>query len=231
MTPHFEKQNRRKVRAILNLLTESTFFYRADEPELFDYLRRAQAEFQRFFEEMFGWTLYADRKQARLFKGDPHNAALPAAARDLFQLTRRDECLLFVLLLEFHEAELSRQNLHYERDEDVRFLLEDFVRFAIGRARELLGERAPPDARLFDSIASLFERLVRHRFVALVQREAAGQGETLPAGLTEHLLYQALPGLHCYDPSALNRSVFEAAYGIEQPAAESGEPAQEGMPS
>jgi hypothetical protein len=163
---------------------------------------------------------------ARLFKGEPANPRLPPSGRDLFHLTRRDECLLFVLLLEFHEQELSRQNLHYERDDDARFLLEDFVRFAFARARELLAERAPPDAKLVEGISALFAKLERHRFIAEVQREEAAAGESMPEGIREHVLYQALPGLHAYDPSAITRSVFHAAYGVREDGAPDADPAE-----
>src|SRR5690606_2107754 len=60
----FQRLSQSRVCAVLNCLTEATFFYRADDPDLFDYLRRHRGEFERFFEQFFAWDLYVDRKVA-----------------------------------------------------------------------------------------------------------------------------------------------------------------------
>lgn len=203
----FAHLSRGRVRSLLNCLTEATFFYRTDDPDLFDYLRRHRGEFERFFDESFGWALHVDRKCARLIKRVTHNGALSPKQRDLFDLTRREECILFMLLLEFHELELSAQNAHYEHDEDVRFVLSDFLAHARTRFRERLGEAAPGDRELLDHVRRLFEELTRHRFVRLCER---GDEEGAP----ELLLYEALPGMHCYDPGALTTELFVRAYGV-----------------
>ncbi len=46
----------------------------------------------------------------------------------------------------------------------------------------------------------------------LVDRSQAEAGEELPAGMAEHLLYEFLPGIGCYDPSHASRSVVVRAY-------------------
>ncbi len=208
-----EKLSRSQSRRVLSCLTEATFFYRQDDPDLFDYLRRHRADFARFFEEHFGWALYVDKKCARLFRRAQENPALTPKQRDLFDLTRREECILFMLLLEFHELELAAQNVHPEHDDDLRFVLADFVAHAVKRYRELLGERAPSDRELLEHARRLFGELERHRFLRLCER---GDGETAP----EQLLYEVLPGLRCYDPTALSPELVRRAHGVaEQPAA------------
>jgi hypothetical protein len=201
-----------RVRAVLNVLTESTFFYREDDPDLFFFLRRNQAGFREFFEHYFGWRLYVDRQCARLLKEQHYNEALRLSQRALFDLRRRDECLLFALLLEFHEEEGQRQGVTPDEDRHLRFLLADFVAFAIRRFREELDEAAPPEVRIFEATRPLFEQLERHRFVRLVDRREVEAGDELPAAMAEHLLYEFLPGIRCYDASLAARNVVLRAY-------------------
>jgi hypothetical protein len=220
-----DRRGRERVRAVLNVLTESTFFYRDDDADLFFYLRRHLSEFKELFEDYFGWRLYADRQCARLIKERHFNEALRPSQRALFDLRRRDECLLFALLLEFHEEEGQRQGVTPDDDRRLRFVLADFAGFAFRRCREELGDAAPTEARLFEAVRPLFEQLDRHRFVRLVDKKQAEAGDELPAGMTEHLLYEFLPGIRCYDPSQAARGVVLRAYRSaagEEPAGGAG---------
>ncbi|RLC45541.1 MAG: hypothetical protein DRI23_13410, partial [Candidatus Cloacimonadota bacterium] len=61
-----EHLNNYHVRAVLNILTESPFFYRNDDVDLFDYVRSNQDDFHQFFTHFFGWELYVDRRVAGL---------------------------------------------------------------------------------------------------------------------------------------------------------------------
>jgi len=207
-----DRRGRDRVRAVLNVLTESTFFYQEDDPDLFFFLRRNQASFRELFENYFGWRLYVDRQCGRLIKDRQYNEAVRPSQRALFDLRRRDQCLLFALLLEFHEEEAQRQGVTPDDDRHLRFMLADFVTFAIRRFREELAEATPPEARIFEATGPLFEQLDRHRFVRLVDKKQAEAGEDLPAGMAEHLLYEFLPGIRCYDPSLAARSVVLRAY-------------------
>src|SRR2546425_6724196 len=101
------RRGRERAGAVLNVLTESTFFYKEDDPDLFFFLRRNRAAFRELFENYFGWRFHLDRQCARLLKERQYNEALRPSQRALFDLRRRDECLLFALLLEFHEEEDS----------------------------------------------------------------------------------------------------------------------------
>ena len=207
-----DRRSRERVRAVLNVLTESTFFYRDDDADLFFFLRRHQAAFRELFQDYFGWRLHVDRQCARLIKERHYNEAVRPSQRALFDLRRRDECLLFALLLEFHEEEGQRQGVTPDDDRRLRFLLADFVSFAIRRCREELGDATPPEARLFEAARPLFEQLDRHRFVRLVDKKQAEAGDELPAGMAEHLLYEFLPGIRCYDPSLAARGLVMKSY-------------------
>jgi len=50
--------NEHHVRAILNILVESTFFYRTDDIDLFAYLRSNQDDFNQFFNHFYSWELF-----------------------------------------------------------------------------------------------------------------------------------------------------------------------------
>ena len=219
---YFGHLSRRRVRGVLNCLTESAFFYRDDDPDLFDYLRRHRAEFERFLGDHFDWDLHVDRKVARLYKREQFNKALTPKQRNIFDLTRRDECIHFMLLLEFYEMQLAAQNVHFEHDEDLNFVLADFVDHAVARYRKELGDGAPTDREILVHIQSLFRELEKHRFIRLLERADVDAAESVIAGQTEHLLYAFLPGIRCYDPSRLSRTVFETSYGLAA-AGEEGE--------
>lgn len=205
-----------RVRAVVNVLTESTFFYNEDDPDLFFFLRRNQASFKELFERYFGWRLFVDEQVARLIKERQFNQKLRPSQRFLFDLRRRDECLLFTLLLEFHEEESRRQGVGPNDPRYLRFLLSDFISHAIRRSKEELGVACPSEGRLFEATKPLFEQLERHRFVRLVEKSQAEAGDVLPAGMDEQLLFEFLPGIRCYDASLAARSVVVKAYRSEK---------------
>ena len=93
------------VRAALNILMESPYFYKEDDERAFLTVLRYRQSFAAFFEKFFGWTLVADAKCVRLHKPKWFNEAITVPNRDMFGFTRRDECVGFRLLLEFFERE------------------------------------------------------------------------------------------------------------------------------
>ena len=95
------------VRALLNILMETPYFYRSDNEELFFFLRRHRNEFAAFFDTYYGWSLFMDAKCARVYKPKWYNEAVTEANRDAFDFRRRDECLGFMILLEFFEHQLE----------------------------------------------------------------------------------------------------------------------------
>ncbi|OIP34031.1 MAG: hypothetical protein AUK27_08680 [Deltaproteobacteria bacterium CG2_30_66_27] len=229
LTLALEKKGAERVRAVLNVLTESTFFYREDDPDLFLFLVRNKSGVRKFVEHFFGWRLHVDRHVARLIKERQYNDRLRPTQRDIFDLRRRDECLLFAILLEFHEEEVHRQNVSPDDERPLRFLLSDFVAFALRRFREEMGEACPSEQRIFEAVKPLFLQLDRHRFVRLVDRKAAEAGEELPAGMEEHSLYEFLPGIRCYDASQAAREIVIRAYRTAAPGEEA--PGSDGAPS
>ena len=50
------------VRATLNILLESPYFYKTDDERAFLTVMRYRQAFAAFFEKMFGWTLVMDAK-------------------------------------------------------------------------------------------------------------------------------------------------------------------------
>ncbi len=200
---YLEHLNPYHVRAVLNILTESPFFYRKDDIDLFDYVRSHQDDFHQFFTHFFGWELYVDRRVARLIKPQEFNNALRASQRDLFDLTRRDECTAFLLLVEFYEKMLRDLNASYDDEGSIRFLLADFVQYGIDRFTEELGDNVHADKIILEACRRIFPKLVRYRFIVQVEKADVSADEILPGGMKEHVMYEFLPGIHCYRPDIL----------------------------
>jgi hypothetical protein len=200
---YLDQLNIQYVRAIVNILTEAPFFYRTDDVDLFAYLRNHQDDFEQFLTHYCGWELYVDRRVARVVKPREYNDALRPSQRDLFDLTRRDECVVYLLLIEYYEKLLRDLNLTYDDEGALRFLLADFVQYCIERFTEELGDERPDDRVVLDACRTMFPKLIRYRFIEQVEREDAGRDEQLPAGMREHVMYEFLPGIHCYRPDVL----------------------------
>jgi hypothetical protein len=220
----FEHLSRARVQAVLNVLVEAPFFYKSDSPELFTFLRRNLSEFQRFYEELYGWRLVADVRAARLYKPRWHNPALKPSQHDVFELTRRDDCIAFLLVLEFYEHLLDERNASPEDPEPQRFEFGELFAFARGRLQEALAERAPDDDGTRRLLRSLMPTLLRYRFL----REVPPSREEREGLHPDRYLYDCLPALHHYDvralgPSALANVLRAVPSGAGDEVAESGE--------
>ena len=201
---HFDKLNQDKVRRINNILLEAPFFYREDDEDLFLYLGRHRRAFERAFEEGFGWELVVERQVARLIKPSWCNPALKPTQHDVFDLTRRDDCIAFLLVLEFYEHLLDEQNLSIDDAERPRFFFGSLFEFARERYAEVLGAAVgPDDAAIKKSLRRLVERLLRFRFL----RELAPEPDDVVN--RENLIYECLPGLACYDIRRLGARALE----------------------
>lgn len=194
--------DRETVRRALNVLTEAPYFYREDDPALFQILRRRKASFAEFFKRYFGWELVVEGRCARLSKrGRPENPALRDSQRDAFNLTRRNPCLVFALLLEYFEAEARRTNWDYDRDENLRFFFRDFLEYAKRRFAELLKDQAPEDAALQKAVRETWDVLLKYRFIRYVEPTATERAE----GAAERSeLYEFLPAVYLYDAQVLS---------------------------
>jgi len=224
MATYFDKLNGPRVTALLNVLGEAPFFYREDDVDLFQFLRRNKAEFTRFYDELFGWELIVDARTARVYKETWHNRALRPSQRDVFDLTRRDDCLAFLLLLEFHTRLLEQHNLAGDDAESPRFLFGELFDFARTRLAEELGDAGPGDDEVRRILRGLWPVLERYRFVRAVAREdLAEDGERDDDGGDagtegDHVLYEALPALHHYDTRKLAPAALARAFGAEESA-------------
>lgn len=216
MTAYFEKLNGARVTALLNVLVEAPFFYREDDPELFQFLRRYRADFDRFYKELYGWELVVDARTARLYKDRWHNRALRPTQHDVFDLTRKHDCLGFLIVLEFYERLLEQQNLASDDATLPRFTFGELFEFARSRLQEELGDGAPDDDAVRKVLRGLWPELERYRFVREVVRD-----RDEPEPDDEHVLYEALPALHHYDvrrlaPGALARAFGEPAGMLDE---------------
>lgn len=208
MSSHFEHVNSDRVRQVLNYLAEAPFFYVADDADLFAFLRKHRAEFERFYRELFGWQLVVDARGARLVKDRWWNPKLTPRQHDVFDLTRRDDCIAFLLVLEFHERLLEQRNVAVDDPEPLCFQFGELFSFALGRFREELGDRSPDEEGVRRILRGLMPTLLRFRFL----RELLPPAEERALIDADHLIYECLPGLYLYDVRALARPVLSAAY-------------------
>lgn len=201
---YFDKLNRPRVQAVLNMLTEAPFFYRTDDPEAFAYLRRHRAEFAHFYEEVYGWELLVDAATARVYKGRWHNPALRPSQRDAFDPSRRLDCIGFLLVLEFYERLLEAGNRAPTDAPAPRFAFGELFGFARDRLAQL-GGAALDDDDVRRMLRQLMPMLERYRFVREVPRERD------LVVTDERILYEALPGLYHYDARKLAPDVIARA--------------------
>jgi hypothetical protein len=202
-----------RVRAVLNILVESPYFYRTDDEELFAFLLRYRREFTHFFKLFYDWELIHDAKCARVFKRKWYNEAISEGKREWFRFSKRDECLAFMLLLEFFEGQLEEQNVSVEDRENLRFYLGDLLRFTHQRLTVLYPEAA--EAYTLEAVRKILRavmpQLERFRLLEKVKPEAGERpGE-------EQLIYEALPALYHYNTTRLSYPVFrDLADGEEE---------------
>lgn len=190
---------RARVQQVLNVLVEAPFFYPADDPDLFGFLRRHREDVARFFEEAFGWQLVVEPQVARVYKPRWHNGALKRSQHDVFTLTRKDDCVAFLLVLDFYERLLE------ERGADGSVALRFEMGELFGHAKErLAGVDDDGVRRLF---RELVPQLLRYRFLREVEADADH------ALAPERCVYECLPGLHAYDVRALGEGVLREVLG------------------
>jgi len=195
-----------KVRAVLNILLESPCFYATDRQDLFYFLRRHRREFSDFFEKMYGWQLLMDAKCARVYKGDWYNTAITPANRAVFNFSRRDECLAFMMLLEFFEQQLEENGMTVEDRYNLRFHFGDLLRHVHRRFQEVF----PDDADRYNeeyvrakAVRTIMPELEKFRFIKRIKppEDLAASGD--------EVIYEALPALYHYNTAALSRMLPE----------------------
>lgn len=195
-----------KVRAVLNILLESPFFYHDDRQDLFFFLRRHRGAFAEFFEKMYGWQLLMDSKCARVYKGEWHNPAITPANRAVFNFSRRDECLAFMMLLEFFEQQLESNGMTVEERHNLRFHLGDLLQHIQRRFHELFPQEASrysEDYIRAKVVKPIMPELERYRFL---KRLKPPEGVNAAA---DEVIYEALPALYHYNTAALSKTLPE----------------------
>lgn len=206
------------VQTALNALMESPYFYKTDDERVFLAVQRYRQAFAAFFDKFFGWTLVMDAKCARLYKPKWFNEAITPPNRDMFGFTRRDECLGFLLLLEFFEREAREQGVAADDRENLRIRFGDWLEHASARFRELLPEKreAYTDEKVRQILRGLMPALERYRFLRKVKPsadESVSEVETI---------WECLPALWHYQAAQLAEPISASAESpkAEQEAAE-----------
>ena len=195
-----------RVQAVLNILIESPYFYKTDHEDLFFFLRRHQKEFAAFFKAHFNWELTLDNKCARLYKPDWFNPQITPTNRDMFNFTKRDECIGFMLLLEFFEQRLEEESASVEDAENLRFRFGDFLRYARGRFVELFPTQAEAyseEAVRSKALRPIMPQLEKYRFIEKIDPPADEPVEY------DDTIFEALPALWHYNVHRLSRPIVE----------------------
>lgn len=200
--PLLQRQGDR-VRAVLNLLLESPYFYKTDDETAFHFLRRHRQDFSRFFEEHFGWTLIMDGKCARVYKERWYNREITESNRDFFNFTRRDECIAFMILLEFFEHQLEDNGMTVEDKDNLRFRFGDLLEYATRRFREVFPGDGKYEAEYVRGkvLRQILPVLEKYRFL---NRILPPSDESVSE---EQTLYEALPALYHYNSAYLGRNL------------------------
>lgn len=193
-----------QTRSVLNILLESPYFYRKDSDDLFLFLRRYQQEFRDFYRDWFGWDLIMDDKCARVYKENWVNHAIKPACRLQFRLGKRDECIAFMLLIEYFEKLLEEDSMTVEDANNPRFKFGSLLEYQHRRFTELFDkeqEKYTADYLQKNVLQPLMPRLIKYRFLEEIPR---------PKGLQlnhDQFIYEALPALFHYNTGRLSDGI------------------------
>lgn len=195
-----------QVREVLNILIESPYFYRKDSEDLFLFLRRYQQEFREFYRNWFGWDLIMDVKCARVYKENWINQAIKPACRLQFRLGKRDECIAFMLLIEYFEKLLEDDSMTVEDAQNPRFKFGDLLEYQHRRFTELFEKEQDKYTANYlqkSVLQPLMPRLIKYRFLEEIPRPKGMQ-------LTrDQFIYEALPALFHYNTGRLSGGIGE----------------------
>ena len=163
--------------------------------------------FEAFFDKFLGWSLVMDAKCARLYKPKWFNEKITAPNRDMFTFTKRDECMWFLLLLEFFERECREQGVAADDRENLRFRFGDWFEYSAMRFRALMlgKEDVYTDERVRQILRDIMPELIKYRFLHKVKPSAddsVNESETI---------FECLPALWHYQAAQLAEPVVEEA--------------------
>ena len=193
----------RERQRILAALTEAPFFYRSDDRAAFQLLRRHQEAFTAFFAHFFGLTLQVRPQLARLYRPRLANPALTPGQTGVLEFTGVQDCLGFLLVLEFYQVRLEADNTREDDDEQPAFAFGELSAFATRRLAEMGRSEAESEARR--ALRHVMPKLVRWRFLAELPAPpgaAAGAAE-------DAVWYLCQPALAAYDAREAGASLLE----------------------
>ncbi len=199
------KQHGHRVRAILNMLVETPYFYKDDHVDLFLFLNRHRNQFNNFFEYYYGWTFIMDSKCARVYKPKWYNDKITEANRNIFRFGGRDECIGFMLLLEFFESQMEQHALTTEDNENLRFRFGDLLLYTAQRFQALFPEKNDQYSEeqvRGNVLRKIMPTLEQYRFILKIKPPRDMQIKP------EETIYEALPALYHYNANRLNQSVL-----------------------
>ena len=191
------------VRAVLNILLEAPYFYKTDDERLFLVLMRYKKAFAAFFEKFYGWELVMDDKCARLYKPKWYNEKITAPNRDMFTFTKRDECIAFLVLLEFFERECREQGVTADDRDNLRFRFGDLLEYAAARFRALMPgkEENYTDERVRQILKGIMPQLEKYRFLRKVKPSADDSVSEA------EMIFECLPAMWHYQATQLAQSM------------------------
>lgn len=204
------EQTAQSVRSVLNILLESPYFYREDDERLFLVLMRYKRAFEAFFEKFFGWTLVMDAKCARLYKPKWFNEKITLPNRDMFTFTKRDDCMAFLLVLEFFERECREQSVTADDRDNLRFRFGDLLEYASVRFRKLMEgkEENYPDERVRHILKGIMPQLEKYRFLRKIKPSADDSVSE------SEMIFECLPAMWHYQAAQLAQTIDTGKKGM-----------------
>ncbi len=131
---------------------------------------------------------------ARLIKDRNFNPALRSVHRDTFRLTGRNECLLFLVLLEYYEHECGEQGCSNDDDEFLKFAYADLFAFTRRVLADQYVDQLPADRDIDVALRQLLKKLQHFRLLTVVEVSEKADNES-----DRDMLIEVLPGLNCYE--------------------------------
>ena len=204
------EQTAQSVRSVLNILLESPYFYKEDDERLFLVLMRHKRAFEAFFDKFFGWTLVMDAKCARLYKPKWFNEKITLPNRDMFTFTKRDDCMAFLLVIEFFERECREQSVTADDRDNLRFRFGDLLEYAAARFRKLMEgkEENYTDERVRQILKGIMPQLEKYRFLRKIKPSAddsVSEAETI---------FECLPAMWHYQAAQLAQTIDAGKKGM-----------------
>jgi hypothetical protein len=138
-----------------------------------------------------------------VYKERWYNREITESNRDFFNFSRRDECIGFMILLEFFEHQLEDNGMTVEDRENLRFRFGDLLEFSARRFREVFAgdPKYEPEYVRAKVLRQILPVLERYRFLSRIPPPS---DESVTE---EQTIFEALPALYHYNSSYLGRNL------------------------